>query len=464
MKPASASSALVVAALLCLSGIAAAQPAGPRMLIIPASDLQPVDPPGGGELRRGIISMWSLPLPADLFEEPPGDEPPVISIPIGRGEYLELVETRRVERGDRTYVFGEVQSHPPAEFMVIREAGALRRARITLPDKVVTFTGPRPDDDDLVFRVVVWKPSLLPAEDQRPGSALPVPPGPDDSALSTAVATGALSTNMIDVNLMVVYTPAAAYHSELINEEPITDSIDFQVDEASIRTEEQSNIRLNLVHVQEVEYEEQAGMHIDLQRLECPCDIYQDGVGDNHLNQVFAPWKKYQADIVSLWIHSDDESGYANIMGQVSTDFAPRAVHVVSWEGATVRWSFDHELGHNFGARHDWSNDWTHNEPYAYNHGYVNTDLLQVTIMAYSSTCWSFGEDCYRTAIWSDPTYDTPGAWGVPEGNSWAADNAKALRMSAPTVASFDSQHNLVGCCRRTGGIFSRRYRPGPCQ
>jgi hypothetical protein len=146
----------------------------------------------------------------------------------------------------------------------------------------------------------------------------------------------------------------------------------------------------------------------------------------------------------------------------VTPNFAPLAANVVDWYAASMGLSFDHEIGHNFGARHDRTQDPTDGLPYSHNHGFVNLAQQRVTIMAYPSTCNSLGFPCPRSPVWSDPTELPVNTWGVASG-PFAADNARALELSAPTVAAFEQQHNLVGCCVNTGTFWNKDWRPGPC-
>src|SRR5262249_3160439 len=127
-----------------------------------------------------------------------------------------------------------------------------------------------------------------------------------------------------------------------------------------------------------------------------------------------------------------------NLMGTVSTSFAPSGFNVVARACASANFSFPHELGHNMGARHDWFVDPTNNSPYTYNHGYVNLGGQWRTVMAYNDQCAASGFNCQRLAYFSNPSLLFNGApMGVPEGSAQAADNRKTLNNTPFTVANF---------------------------
>jgi hypothetical protein len=433
--------------------------------------------------RRGVQYVGEITLPLDIFSAP--DDTP-IDLTLGEGRTARLTEQQRFVRDDGgTLVIGTDETSAGSRFTAFLKDSRLTRLEIRRRDAVISLTAPEERGGALVFRVLVIDPRLLrdelPSRETGRSSSghnrdTAGPTGdegePDANTLDADTDSQHDPEAMADtipldpptvVNVMVVYTKDAADEAFDIEGLHIELLIEVTVLVTSIDLEQQTNIALNLVHTQQVPYVETGSIAEDIRRLECPCDIYEKDIGDNHLNEVFEPWRETQADIVSLWTYSPSESGIANIMSTVNTSFAPRAVSVVDWWHAIYNYSFAHEIGHNFGARHDRAWDNTNNAPYHYNHGFVNYAQQQVTVMAYKKTCLSMGFFCTRHWYWSDPTMTPINTWGLPSFIPLSADNAKALRASAPTTSNLQSRKDLVGCCKRRGTIFNRVYEPGSC-
>jgi hypothetical protein len=468
------------ALLATYSGDAGAQP---MEVVVPEGEFQLVlsdDIPD--EMRDiGVLRSGLIRLPADIFAGPSDD--PVV-IPIADNRSIELVEgSRQVAGASRTYVRGTVDSDSRSQFVMQLVDNTLQRGEIRIANEVINLTAPQPANSDLIFRFLVFDSAVVPDErdaldpniSESNSSAINAQPdepidaqsddsgndlGGDDPPDPVPVAGAA----PVEVKLMVAFTPAAKVLAESIWLVPIEETIIWTVDLANYGFEDQGGVTFDLVHTELVPYVESNDIGIDIDRLACPCDHKIDSVGSNHLNEVFDPWKTNDADIVSLWIASpgQQDAGIAYTMPQLSTNFAPFAVNVVDVWAAVVNYSFEHEIGHNFGARHDRAQSTIFGAPYNFNHGWVNLSAQQVTMMAYTKTCDSFGYDCVRVPIWSDPDYPTAGDWGIASG-PFAADNARTLSTSAPTVADFNTKKNLVGCCINTGNWLYKKWRPGAC-
>ncbi len=230
------------------------------------------------------------------------------------------------------------------------------------------------------------------------------------------------------IDIMVVYTPAAASASG-----NITAEIQLAIDETNTSFSNSGiTQRLRLVHAAQVAYVESGNMNTDLIRLTSASDGYMDNV---HTLR-----NAYGADCVSLWIVSVEACGIAWFTDTVSPSFESSAFSVVEQSCATGYYSFGHELGHNMSARHDWYVDtYDGGYPCTSNKAYVDTTARWRTIMGYNDDCSDLGFSCARLQYWSNPDVTYGGApMGVPECTpSAGADNRKALNASAFTVANF---------------------------
>ncbi|MEM6822264.1 MAG: M12 family metallo-peptidase, partial [Verrucomicrobiota bacterium] len=95
---------------------------------------------------------------------------------------------------------------------------------------------------------------------------------------------------------------------------------------------------------------------------------------------------------------------------------------------ATGYYSFGHEIGHLFGARHDRYVD-NETTPFPYGHGFLNGNQWR-TIMGYGNGC----DSCQRRNYWSNPDVKLG---GVATGTDDHENNARVLREEAKRIAAF---------------------------
>jgi hypothetical protein len=223
----------------------------------------------------------------------------------------------------------------------------------------------------------------------------------------------ALAAKDVTIDVMVLYTSRIeGYYLDVR-----TDLIAHAIAEAndSFVNSGIGNVRLNLVHTEEIAYDETGGEHFD--------HLYRmvDGVGP--FANVRALRNANRADVVVLIV---DDASSCGLATRVSAD-AEEAFAVVHHACAAVAYSVPHEIGHIMGASHDLAMD-DGEAPFAYGHGYVH-GIKWRDIMSYKASC----NGCPRVALWSNPTITID---GEPAGTA-QADNARVILEQAQRVANF---------------------------
>lgn len=172
-------------------------------------------------------------------------------------------------------------------------------------------------------------------------------------------------------------------------------------------------VSFNLVHYQQVNYNDSGNSLTDINRLE--------GTSDGYIDNIHSLRDQYGADIVMLMVNSTDACGRASEIGANSAEAFAVTVNSCS----IGNYTFAHEVGHLAGARHD--ND-PNSNPYAYGHGFRYNPGYWRTVMAV------YDSQVNRIPYWSNPdkTYG-----GVAMGTSSWRDNARVWDVRAATMAGF---------------------------
>lgn len=271
---------------------------------------------------------------------------------------------------------------------------------------------------------------------------------PPDSSDSSSAETSADDGSIID--MLVVYTPAAASHSANISAE-IQLAID-ETNQAYINSGMYHRVRL--AGKSQVTYTESGFLcnHTpsDLTRLR--------GTSDGYMDNVHSLRNTYRADQVTLIVDTGDACGCAYMMSSVSSGFESSAFSVVRRDCATGYYSFGHELGHNMGARHDCYVDSTLGAPYNYNHGYVYVPDRWRTIMAYNNECAATYPYTYCTRIqyFSNPSVSYS---GHPTGTTGAGCTANVRSTFANT--DYTVSNFRAGQCTKYGHVSRVSVYPG---
>jgi hypothetical protein len=258
-------------------------------------------------------------------------------------------------------------------------------------------------------------------QDKKPGELLMT------AAAPAAVTCNTDPANVIDV--LVVFTPTTRVAAG--GAAAIRATILLAVQETN-DSYNNSGItqRLQLAHMEELNYTESGNSNTDKNRLKNPTDGFMDNV--HTLRNTFA------ADVVMLVVENLQVCGETFIMNPVSNAFEKSAFGVVARDCATGNFSFGHELGHMMGARHDWDADGTNNSPFAFNHGFIRTNPTNNTTTPWRTIMGVNGTPAtVRIQFWSNPNVNFAGdPTGVATG-SRQASNAQTLNATALTVANF---------------------------
>lgn len=268
-------------------------------------------------------------------------------------------------------------------------------------------------------------------------------------------ASSSVASTTTTVDVVVGYTTGfETAHRVLDNLSPVLSRLNFLVDVAN-ETYVNSNVamRVRMVHALKVDYQDHNGNSDALRAL-----TGSDGTTtpkledvDPALKPLHAARDQYGADLVTLvrdFQHPEAVScGVAWLIGggqsTVHAGYSVYGMSVVS-DGSDDKYfcdetTFAHELGHNMGLAHDeetakgddgvLDSDDYGRYPYAF--GYRTSVAMGnfYTVMAYSD------EQVHEYRVFSNPDISICGGFAC--GVADKADNARALRLTAPLVATF---------------------------
>ena len=220
------------------------------------------------------------------------------------------------------------------------------------------------------------------------------------------------------IDVMVVYSNQTAVAAG----SGIGSQIQHAVDTANaVYANSGITTRLRLVQYAQVNYNESGDYPTDLNWLSTN-------------SGVVSLRNTYGADLVSMFVESSQYCGYGWIGPSVSYAFT-----VINRGCSSGNYSFPHEIGHNFGARHDTYVD-SSTSPYAFGHGYVDCVEAWRDVMAYPTQCGGT-----RIPYFSNP-YATYGSPAHPLGTTTTANVVQVHNQNAVTVANFRLAVPSGGC------------------
>jgi len=331
---------------------------------------------------------------------------------------LVIVERETIEeRGPRNYTWrGIVRGHAHSDALLTVVDGRIAGSIVVADEQLrATRTYELLSDSAETQTLRLIDPAGFPP-DHPPGAerlvALPRSVVSRRSAHDTRARDAKADADFpVTVDLMVLYSNQTAAAASL--------TLDAQIQHAVDRTNlayENSGIGiyLRLVHYAALRYDESSDFAVDLSRLTN---------GEGAMNEAHVLRERYGADVTTLLVENTDYCG----LGWIGAG-AEQAFNVVSRGCASTNLTLAHEIGHNFGARHEIESD-SAATPYPYGHGYVYAPGGWRTVMA---------EDTRmpRIAYFSNPniTYGSP---PVPIGTVSTADVARVHSERAQTIASF---------------------------
>ncbi len=208
--------------------------------------------------------------------------------------------------------------------------------------------------------------------------------GPDDLySYNSKISYNPIKTSIIPkttqyFDVLALYTPGARIAADPFqNGDPyyIKNIIQSAYNQAN-QVYDNSNVPVRIGNIVKEEINYSSVSHsIDIDRLINPSDGYMDNVHSLRTN--------HGSDIVILF-----KVGGGSAAGQAAKIWAEAdsAFAVVRYNSATTRYSFVHEIGHLFGAEHEWFEEGPleREYPVLYNHGYTDPNEQYQTLMAAS--------------------------------------------------------------------------------
>lgn len=266
----------------------------------------------------------------------------------------------------------------------------------------------------------------------------------DDEQFQRILEAAAAGPNQeAEIDIMVVYTPKAAYWAHLY-EGSIFNTIALAVELGQLALDNSNTgIGLNLVHVALVDYEETGDSAIDLYRLTTSRSFAP--WGDEYMGYMdeVHDWRDtYGADLVALLAEITDNSGRAWLLNNQAgiPEFGFSLTSIRAATGLT----FIHEIGHNLGAHHhkaqntqsgptlwhNWpENTWSAGWRWAGDDTNYYCDLMTYP----GSSYWNDAIASQRVPWFSNPdiTHMSQSSGDPTEGN-----NARTLRETRHIVAA----------------------------
>ena len=233
------------------------------------------------------------------------------------------------------------------------------------------------------------------------------------------------SDSAAEYTVLVTYT--SRFASAAGNVSAFMDLLELETNTAYTNSGVTTSV--NIVHSYQTAYDEGVNGNFSVDRT------YFRNAANAEVIELRALREQHSADIMIILTGNVYSScGVAQGIGVTAED----AFGFASETCAAGYYSFGHEVGHLFGARHIITQDPT-STPYAYGHGYCNvTSGTWRTVMSYNCPSNTGGP---RIQQWSNPEVSLS---GQPTGSVLLEHNARVLNVRALTVANFRSSQPVV--------------------
>jgi hypothetical protein len=240
---------------------------------------------------------------------------------------------------------------------------------------------------------------------------------PSVGGKAQAAQTAAVAGDVVDIDVMVVYTPQARDGAG--GTAQIQSTIQAAVDITNTAYANSGvDVRLNLVHVQQIGINDSNNSSTDLNNLR------NNSTVQNLRNT-------HGADLVSMIVESNGACGIGYVQRTPGASFAPFGFQVTTRSCAVGNLSFAHEFGHNQGCEHDPANGTSPSSAsYPYAFGHFHSGAYR-TVMSYSNQCTG---GCARAPYFSNPNVSHQ---GLATGIANQRENFRTINNTAAIVAAF---------------------------
>lgn len=262
----------------------------------------------------------------------------------------------------------------------------------------------------------------------------PIPPPLTSRGLTRAdLQSETLAANTLDqvtFDVMIVYTQAARDWANSTGG-GIANIVAQAVAQGQLALDNSStNVTLNLVYSGLTSYSESGNATTDLYRL--------TDTADNYMDEVPVLRNQYSADVVSLFIKTDNTGGIGWLLNRTSGD-SEHAYSVCRVQQSGSSYTYVHEMGHNMGCGHH-KLQLTEPGPglFSYSAGWRwigNDSGKYCSVMTYSAgSYFADGQTHTSVAYFSNPDIMYKGA---ATGNSTDGDNARTIRETKFAIAGY---------------------------